>query len=383
MADRMRTYNAMVDQFYERELARAGVDVGRVSDLLYKSDDPVLSSITGVYTALMGPRTFVNLDQASVLWKILPKIDFQTAKSGVKIVTAHAATAAGITETGALVETDHPDLTKYNITLKRPNYTWDVSEVAEKLSAAMDGQPGGEAAFQAQYAMDYFARALDIEMLCQNGALAGNNLESIDRMIASAAEVDNNSDSADAAYTANDVDFYTCDRDSATTTDAQVSVGTSAANRALTVNLIDEKMQAAEDYGFKAERGVLLTKGDTLADWAALLDSKQQFNDYVEVSFGVNGVESARGRGTGVRVAAYQGVPVFKSPNVVADGAGRIYGIDLDGVEIRVANPVRHVVSPISNAILHDSFVERHSLDFLGELTMLKSASHFKVRDLA
>jgi len=371
----------MVEAAYLKQLRALGVDVDRVSDLLMK-DDPVINA-TAVATAMLGPRTHMNLDQNSVLWKILPKIDFQTAKSGVRIVTAHATAAAGVTETGALVATDKPDLATYNITLKRPNYTWDITELAQVKSLAEDGKAGGEAAFQAQYAMDYFARSLDTMMLTTNGTTADASVESIDRLIASGYEVDNNSDAAGSAYSANDVDWYTLDRDSAYTYDAQVSYGTSAVDRALTVNLIDEKMQLAEDYGFKAERGAILTGSDTLADWAALISGSQRFNDYINVSFGVNGVQGEKGRETGSRAASYNDVPIFKSPQVVKDGASRIYGIDLDGIEFRVASPTRHLVSPISNAILHDAFVERHSLDMFGELTALKFATHFKVRDLA
>lgn len=381
MTDRIKSYNDMVEQFYLRQLRQGGADVQRISDLLMK-DDPVINA-TGVSTAMLGARTFLNLDQNSVVWKILPKIDFQTAKSGVRIVSAHATAAAGVTETGALVATDKPDLATYSITLKRPNYTWDITELAQVKSLAEDGKEGGEAAFQAQYAMDYFARSIDTMLLCQNGTTADANIESIDRMIASGYEVDNNSDSAGSSYSANDVDWATLDRDSTYTYDAQVSYGTSAVDRALTVNLIDEKMQSAEDYGMKAERAAIVTGSDTLADWAALISSNQRFSDFVDVKFGVNGVEGVSGRETGSRVASYNGVPIFKSPQVVKDGASRIYGIDLDGCEMRIATPVRHMVSPITNSILHDAFVERHSLDMFGELAALKFASHFKVRDLA
>ncbi len=372
----------MVEQFYRRELARAGVDVGRIADLLMKTDDPVINA-TGVSTALLGPRTHLNLDQNCVVWKILPKIDFQTAKSGVRIVSVHATAAAGITETGALVDTDKPDLATYNITLKRPNYTWDITELAVVKGAAEDGKAGGEANFQAQYAMDYFARSIDTMLLTQNGTLASNNVESIDRLIASGYEVDNNSDSGGSAYSTGDVDWATLDRDSTYTYDAQVSYGTSAVDRALTVNLIDEKMQLAEDYGMKAERAAIVTGGDSLADWAALISANQRFSDYVDVKFTANGVEGVGGRETGSRVASYNGVPIFKSPQVVKDGASRIYGIDLDGCEMRIATPVRHLMSPIENAILHDAYVEKHSLDMFGELAALKFATHFKIRDLA
>jgi hypothetical protein len=379
--NRVKTYNDMVEAAYRKQFSALGVDVGRMSDLLMK-DDPVINA-TAVSTAMLGPRTFMNLDQNSVLWKILPKIDFQTAKSGVRIVTAHATAAAGVAETGALVATDKPDLATYNITLKRLNYTWDITELATVKSAAEDGKAGGESNWQAQYAMDFFARCIDTALLTQNGTTADALPESLDRMIAGGYEVDNNSDSANASYTANDVDWYTLDRDSTYTYDAQVGYGTSAVDRALTVNLIDEKMQLAEDYGMKPERAAMLTKSDTLADWAALVSGNQRFNDYISVSFGVNGVQSEKGRETGSRVASYNDIPIFKSPQVVADGAGRIYGISLDHVEYRVASPVRHLTSPISNAILHDAFEERHSLDLFGELTALAFAPHFKIRDLA
>lgn len=381
MTDRVKSYNDMVEAAYRKQFAALGVDVGRISDLLMKSDDPVIN-VTGVSTAMLGPRTHMNLDQVSVVWKLLPKIDFQTAKSGVRIVVTHATAAAGITETGTLVETDKPDLATYNVTLKRPNYTWDITELAQVKSLAEDGKAGGEANFQAQYAMDYFARSLDTMFLKTNGTTASANMESLDRLCASTSEDQNCTDAAGSAYDAGDNDWYTLDRDSASTYDAQVSHN-SGTDRALTLNLIEEVMQTAEDYGLKPERGVIISGSDTMSDIAALLSPNQQFTDYVDVTFTANGVESARGRPAGIRMAAYNGYPVFKSPQMVKDGASRIIGLNLDAVEVRIASPVRHLVSGIQNAILHDAFVEKHSLDMFGELAALGFASHFKVRDLA
>jgi hypothetical protein len=96
----------------------------------------------------------------------------------------------------------------------------------------------------------------------------------------------------------------------------------------------------------------------------------------------VNGIQTAPGREAGVEVAVYQGFPVVKDKNMVADTISRILGVDLTGAEIRVLSPVRHLSAPVSDAIVLDSFVEKHSLDMLAELAALKFASHFKLRDL-
>lgn len=377
------------EAFYQKQLASMpNLASTRLADLLMKTDDPVLSSTTGVSTVLYGARVYDNLYRESTLWQVLPKAPYAERGRGVRLLTADSATAAGITETGGLVDTDKPDFIQYYITPKRFNYTWDVTEVAQIVSTVEDGKPGGEAAFEADYAASYFASALDDKLSYDADTTASANPESIDRGICNTS-IDQNCVAADgSAYDAGDNDIYSQDRDSASTTDATCDSGVghnSGTKRALTLSIIDQTMLAAMKNGFKSERGVIMTGYDTFGDWSALMSSQQRFDDFVEVTFSVNGVESAKGRPAGVRVAAYQGVPIILNKNLVyeSSGATRIYGMDLDGVEFRVMSPVRHLMLGNEYAIAHDVFAERHSLDILGELTFTKFASHWTVRDLA
>lgn len=369
---------------YEKQLKALGVSGMRLADLLLKADDPVVQATTGVYTTLYGARVHDNLYRESTFWQVTPKVSFQEAKSGTRLKTADPANFSAVTETGALGETDKPDVVQYSMTIKRVNATWDITEAAQAKSMAEDGKAGGEAAWMMQAMGDYFVSALDGKLCLENGTLAGNFPESYDRIIASGYEVDNNQDASDAAYTANDVDYLGLDRDSTYTYDAQVSIGSSGANRPLTVRLVEDSMLAAEKNGAKRARMVMVTGYDTFADFSALLSSQQRFDDYKEMSVGVSGV-SISGRETGFRAAVYQGVPMLLDKQTVVDtgAASRIYGIDMDGVEFRMVNPTRHLSSPVENAILHDAFLERHSLDLAGELMATKFASHWKIRDLA
>ena len=367
---------------YDRQLKSMGVQGLRMADLLLKADDPVVQATTGVYQTLYGARVYDNLYRQSTFWQVTPKVDFTTAKSGVRLKTADPANFSAITESAALGDTDKPDVIQYNMTLKRVNATWDITEMAQAKSVAENGKEGGEAPWMMQAMGDYFVSALDGKLDVQNGTLAGNFPESYDRIIGSKGEVDGNSDAADAAYSANDNDYLGNDRDAATTTDAQV--GLAAANRALTIRLVENQILAAEKNGANRSRMVIVTGYDTFANFSALMSSQQRFDDYKEMTVGVNGV-TISGRPTGFRAAQYQGVSILLDKQCVADASAssRMYGIDMDGVEFRLMNPVRHLSSPIENAILHDAFVERHSLDLAGELVATKFASHWKLRDLA
>lgn len=383
--ERLKTFGDWEELYYQRLAKSLGVENQALADLIFK-DDTVVSSTTGVYTALYGARVHNNLYWHSPAWQILPKIAYQDAKSGVRLLTTAPTNTAAVTETGALVATDKPDVIQYSITPTRMNTTWDITEIAQARSLAEDGKGGGEAAWMADAMGEYFLNAIDTQLLSKNGTTANGKFESIDRMIANQAEITNCLEQAGStSYTTHDCDIYSQDRDSTSTTDAYVSYSTTnTVMRALYLSLVDELMVQTQMAGAKPENQVFLTRHDTFGDWGALLASQQRFTDYVELQPSFAGVASdARGRQAGVRAAVYQGVPIMLDKNVISDGAGRIYLIDSTGVEFRMLNPVRHLSSGVNDAIIHDAFIERHSLDIAGELTALKFATHGKIRDLA
>lgn len=385
MTNQLKTFGQFEELYYQEILKQLGVEGARLYDLLLKADDPVVQSTTGVYTALYGARVHSNLYLQAPTWQILPKVLYETAKSGTRLMTALPTTAAGIAEAGALVDTDKPDIQQYSITLKRMNATWDITEWAQVRSLAEDGKAGGESAWMMDAMADYFVQAVDIALNGQNGVPAGYNFESIDRIVASYAERTNCTDAVDAAYSANDCDIYGIDRDSsAGFSDAIVDYA--ASNRALSLGLIDNLMVNTMAAGAKPESQVFLTKHDTYGDWGTLMASQQRFTDFVQMQPTVNGLLSdARGREGGLRCAVYNGVPLVLDKNATFDagGSGRIYLLDTSKLEFRVVNPVRHLVSPVTNAINHDAFTERHSLDLSGEIMALAFAMQGKIRDLS
>jgi len=215
------------------------------------------------------------------------------------------------------------------------------------------------------------------EMLMTNATTAaGDNLESIDRMVSSYDEVTNCAD-----IDAGDVDVYGVDRDTAVGwTDAVVNENADV-DRVLTLKIIDETLKNVMTNGGKPK--VILTGYDTLFEWQSLLEAQRRFMQKSNFKPSFNGVQAALpGEEAGFMVSTYHGIPIIPTFRCQKGGSGisHIYFLDTDYLFLKVAQPTQYVES--SDKLLLDRLGMRGAYTTMAELTCTRFNVQGKIRDL-
>lgn len=177
--------------------------------------------------------------------------------------------------------------------------------------------------------------------------------ESIDRVVAAKEEITN------SLVGANDLDIYGLDRDSPTTYDAQVDVPSSAADRNLSVDMIDDILATAQKYS-KGKRYIGITTPHTLNEIQKLIDPMNRFVDGgEEVTQTISGIQTRSGvEGLRLQVSSIKSsglkIPIFTDSNIAdpsGSGAGNLYFLDLDRIEIRTALPTTFLNSSMNDFV--------------------------------
>jgi hypothetical protein len=319
---------------------------GRGAGYIQKSDAPVISTTTGVYNAVYGKKVWINLNLEANVWGVLPKKPWD--RSGWRCITARASATVtgGVAENGTLPETIKPTWAELSTKPKTMAHNFDASEVMQFLGF-IDDSLGDTMAHIREYMSKEHVEHLNKALITQNGTLAGNNLESIDRIIGSYGEITNCTDSADQAYTAGDLDIYTQDRDADVPWNDGYVSHASGTDRTLTLALIDTAFQNIWTNGGNPK--VILTGYDTLMRIQQLLQSQQRFMEVKRVAPSINGITGVEGHEAGFMVATYNGVPIIPIKDCVKDTISRIYFIDSDYMWIRVAKPTQYFESGIES----------------------------------
>jgi hypothetical protein len=213
-------------------------------------------------------------------------------------------------------------------------------------------------------------------LLTEAGTLAGNNIESIDRVVSSYQEV------TDCSLDANDGDIYGIDRDAAASwADSYVDENNGTA-RTFTIDLLDTALTNLRINGGSPK--VILTGYDTQERIQQALQAQQRFLGEKQIVPTYNGVKGIEGIAGGFNVATYQGIPIICSKDVKQDTLSRIYILDTDYLFMKIAKPTQYFEdgmskdSPFGINYLGDEGLYRT----MGELICTRFNVHGKIRDL-
>jgi hypothetical protein len=325
---------------------------------------------------LYGKKVWSWLNLESNVFAILPKEPW--TQSGWRILTTRAhSSGGGIAEStdGGTVPTPLT-LTFAQIKTKPKTvvHTFDLGELAEFLGSvddAVDLLP----TYREEIGKEH-ASCINKMLIGDADTVAGDNFESLDRVIAAKSEI------TGGRYSANDLDIYGLDRDSPTTYDAYVSHNSNT-DRDLSLSIIDTVLQNVWDNGGLPK--VILTKTDSMMRWQQLLEAERRFMDTARVVPTFGGVRGpAPGIEAGFLVATYFGIPIIPSIDVPACSTiGGIYFIDTDFVKFAVAKPTTYAETGKGEGFLYrGKFATEGMYETMGELRAYRFNAHGKVADL-
>jgi len=353
--------------------------------LIRKAQESVVAP--GTYTAgtfwepLWGKKVWSWLNLEANIFAILPKEPW--IKSGWRVLTTAAHTSGGGVNTDASTGGAVPS--PYSLTFaqihtepKTMAHVFDIGEDVAFLSGVDDAvdllpyyreETGKEHAFCLNYQLGLDANTP-----------AGDNIESIDRVVASYAE------NAGSGYAATDHDLYatrgtSLDRNPTTTYDAYVSHN-STSDRDLTLLLIDTVLQNVWDYGGIPK--VLLTGTDTLMRWQQLLEAERRFVDTARIVPTFGGVRGqAPGVEAGFMVSTYHGIPIIPSQHCASDTISRIYYLDTDYLKLAIAKPTVYAETGSGKDFLHRGYLTYKGMfETMMEVRAYRFNCHGKLREL-
>jgi len=362
-----------------------------------KADDPVLTTDPGWWQTIFGRKVWSWLDYEKNVFAILPKAPWR--QSGWRVMTAPAFSWAqptggaqvpgGVDEHGAMPDTAHPTWAQLGTRPKTMIHGFNTSEVAEFLSGvddAIDLLPELRREFGLEHAaIINTALITDVEQLAAAATAdwAGtNNFETLDRIISSDSEED--------AFGGTYAGYYDAwkkyatteiDRDASTTYDAIVDHN-SGTDRDLVLSLIDALFTKIWKAGGKPK--VIVTGYDTKQAWQQLLEAERRFMETARVvpTFaGIRGV--APGVEAGFFVATYHGIPILETAQMPADTISRIFVLDTDFLELRIAKPTRYYeTAPGAGYIYLNKVGIEGAYETMGELLCNRFNIQAKLRDL-
>lgn len=399
MKDVIKTIEDMERLYY----SRAGQQFLNPDDLMSpffaKADDPVITTTTGVYNAVYGAQAWVQLNMEANTFGVLPKTVWN--RSGWRVITARTATLpyGGRAQTAALPDTVKPTFKEVSTLPKLSAVTFEVGEIQEFLATQ-----GGDDAFAAMsdlrtYMAVEHKEDLNKQLNTQNGTLASNNVDSVDRVVGSYGEITNAKESDEStAYTTGDLDIYSQDRDAAASwADAYVSYNATAGSvRSLSDSLLQSLLHNTLQNGANPNGQIVQTGYDTWATINQLYDPQVRYNllGTAKVQPGVNGVKTLEGSEVGIQVSTIFGKPIIISKDTVQDtgGISRMYmldmsnpeGFDLPRLSFRIAKPTQYFEAGMNqgNPFAVDKFSTKGMYRTMGEIICTFFKVQGKLRDL-
>jgi len=339
--DYIRTVTDMERYYYGAGNAMGYTYSG--SELL-KADSPMLSSTGGTYQAIYGRKVWSQMNQEFNAFSILPKKPWD--RSGWRVITDKPNSGSvhgGVAENATLPETVKPTFQHVAAKPKTIAHSFDMSEVAIFLADKDDGLGDIRQVLKEEMGKHH-AEMVNLMLTGDLDSLAGNNLESLDRITCG----DSTAMTAGTHYTAGREDIYSIDR-SATANSwsyAECNAATSGTNRTLSLDQLDDLFQKVWVRGGNPK--VILTGYDTLMRLQQLLQSQQRFMEEKRVTPTYNGVKGVPGMEAGFIVATYNGVPIIPSKDVYnSDGISRMYYLDTDYLYFSTAIPTQYFESGI------------------------------------
>ena len=317
---------------------------------LLKADSPMLSTTGGTYQAIYGRKVWSQLNQEFNAFSILPKKPWD--RSGWRVITAKPSETAGggVAENATLPDTQRPTFQHVAAKPKTIAHTFDMSETAIFLADKDDGMGDIRSVLKEEMGKHH-AEMINKMLLEDVDTPAANNLESLDRVTANAADMET---SSNVHASAADMDIYSIDRSANTWSNAEVNVAgdaLAATQRTMSLDHLDDMFQKLWIRGGNPK--VILTGYDTLMRLQQLLQSQQRFMEEKRVTPTYNGVKGVPGMEAGFIVATYNGVPIIPTKDMTkggpsnADGLSKLYFLDTDYLYFSTAIPTQYFESGI------------------------------------
>lgn len=400
MTTKINTIEDMEKLYYSKQGQAFLNSADMAQPFLTKTDAPVTTGTTGVYNAMYGAQAWVQFNQEANTLGMMSMVPW--GKSGFRAITARAGSRpyGGVAESGALGASIKPTWTQVSNLPKTMKVVFENSEIQE----ALVNMGGDDATASMDDLRAYFTNEhkedMNSALNTQNGTLAGNNFESIDRIIGSYDELNNCSENdGSTPYTAGDLDPYASsefDRDGgASWTDAYVNHNSSTV-RSLTDSILQAMVQNTLTNGANPNGQVIQTGYDTWAAINQLYDPQVRYNLIGNKNFSgsVNGIKTLEGQAFGTQTATLFNKPVIMSKDTVQDtgGISRIYMMDLsnpDGKDLprlcmKVLKPTQYFEAGMNNntPFAVDAFATKGLYRTSSELTCRYFKAQGKGRDL-
>ena len=357
---------------------------GMTSDQYLQKDAPVLTSTTGVRNILYGRRLFRQILVGYNALGAIPWKPWET--SGYRAITAAGATTnPGNTEGATLSATIKPTFLEQDINPTESHVTFEQSSLQTALEGKGDNVPWSEIV---DYMSDEFRNRLNRALLADADTVPSSGIRvSLDRAIASYAEIAYGKVDDSADLDAHDLDVYAAgspDRDAAASwADAYVNGQAHASgSRTLALSHLDAMFTNCRPYWDDASMNnkAIITGYDTLERVQQLLQAQQRFPEKTRVQFTVNGVQTVAGAEAGFDIASYKGVPIIPDSNVLQDTLSRIMLCDFDHLHMGVLTPVQYMES--NDWFGLNKFVTMGLYHMQGEVICTKYKAQGKARDL-
>lgn len=364
------------------------------SPFIQKVDEPVLTTTTGVYNAIYGVQAWVQLNMEANTFGILPKLPW--TRSGWRAITARAGTSGGggVAEGGALPESVKPTFAELSTKPKTVARVFENSEVQEFLATSRADDAAAAMADLRTYFGVQVKEDINVQLNTDSGTLAGNNLESVDRVCGSYDEVNECTDGAGSSYDTDDVDIYSQDRDTEDLwSDAYVN-DNNGTDRSLTDSVLQSLVQNTLTNGANPDGQTFQSGYDTWSVINQLYDAQVRYNivGVQNVQVGVNGIQTLAGKDVGLNVSTLYNKPFIVSKNTNKDTISRIYLLDTSNPEgfdyprlfIKVAKPTQYFEAGINQGtpFAVDKFTTKGMYRFMGELICTFFKAQGKARDL-
>jgi len=366
-ADLVTTIEDLEKLFYSRSGQQFLQAEDISSPFVTKTDAPVTTSTTGVYQARYGMEAWAQMNMEANTFGALPK--YVWTHSGWRCITTRSGGSdrrpyGGVAEGGDIADTVKPTWAQVSTPPRTMHVPFENTEIQEFLATV-----GGD---DATASLGEIRRYFGIEhredingaLNQTNGTLAGNNFESIDRIVGSYAELNNCTDAANAGYDAGDLDPYASasfDRDGgASWTDAYVAHN-SGTDRALTDSILQTLLQNTLNAGANEEGQWFQTGNDSWAAINQIYDPSVRYNMIGRQKFvgSINGIQTREGGQFGTKTATLFDRPLIISKDTVQETSGisRILLLDTSNPEgkpysrlfIKMAKPTQYFEAGMNN----------------------------------
>ena len=328
-----------------------------------KADAPLLSNTSGTFNTVFGAEAWMQLNQKTNLFSVLPKKTFQ--QSGFRIETAYPATlgTGGTAESAGLPDTIKPTFEEAELVMKRIQHTYSDSDIKEIRFNSNDDDLGIDSVRRS--VQSFHIKTINKMLSADAGtAAAGVNMESIDRVISNQAEAN-----ADTGNEAN-YDIYGFDRSASTSFDATVQVSAGA-------NMVKGDVRALLS-------GIDNASGDQLTAFIAnnsvcdlvekLYEDQIRYSGAARLTVGVNGVQTNAGDDVQLTVSQVAGIPLIRDSDIANDF---LYGVNTEYMFIEMGLTTQNEES--AERLLTGVNGTKGVFTTIGELKCVKASSQGKL----